>query len=235
MPVRLSWQEREAKREAEAKEKKEQEKKKSGLTVFVSQIHPKVEEMDLFEFFSHVGRVQDIRLIKDARTRRSKGLCYVEFDSEDCVLRAIALSGQALGGYPITIEAIKQKVEEEEVELPPSTAFQILVSNLAVEVGVADLEGIFAAFGEVSEVLVRKDAAGASMGKGSVTYVNEADGRQALENLNGLEIISQAVSTLLCVCVGVGVCEGVSVPSVCTSGLSTLPSPPLSLREWRMA
>ena len=62
--------------------------------VFVSQLHPKVGEEDLFEFFSVVGRVEDIRLIKDQRTGRSKGLCYVEFADRDAMQSALALNGE---------------------------------------------------------------------------------------------------------------------------------------------
>lgn len=34
---------------------------------------------DLEEFFSSVGHVRDVRIITDSKTRRSKGICYVEF------------------------------------------------------------------------------------------------------------------------------------------------------------
>ena len=44
-----------------------------------------MDERDLFEFFSHVGTVEDIRLIRDQRTQKSKGLCYVEFSDKESV------------------------------------------------------------------------------------------------------------------------------------------------------
>src|SRR4051794_15512471 len=54
---------------------------RTAQTIFVTGIHPKIDDMDLFEFFSHAGRVDDIQLIKDGRTGKSKGLAYVEFSN----------------------------------------------------------------------------------------------------------------------------------------------------------
>jgi RNA-binding protein 39 len=55
----------------------DREQNRDDFTIFVHQIHPKVDDRDLFDFFSHVGRVLDIRLIRDQRTLKSKG--YVAF------------------------------------------------------------------------------------------------------------------------------------------------------------
>jgi len=44
-----------------------------------------------------------VRLIRDSRTKKSKGLCYIEFESRDSVPKAIALNGVHLAGFPISI------------------------------------------------------------------------------------------------------------------------------------
>ena len=56
-------------REAAAARKKNVEE----YTIFVTGLHPKIDESDLFDFFSHVGRVEDIRLIRDLKNNKSKG------------------------------------------------------------------------------------------------------------------------------------------------------------------
>lgn len=40
---------------------------------------------DLEDFFSSVGHVRDVRIITDSKTRRSKGIAYVEFWEKDGV------------------------------------------------------------------------------------------------------------------------------------------------------
>jgi RNA-binding protein 39 len=147
-----------------------------------------VEERDLFEFFSHVGRVEDIRMIRDQRTHKSKGLAYVEFWEKDCVNKAIALTGQELGGYPITVQITPTAthVTSRQEEIKP---MRLYVGSLHFNVTESDLRPVFEAFGVVESIELHKDpSTGKSRGFGFVTYKNEGDARQALANLNGLEI-----------------------------------------------
>jgi RNA-binding protein 39 len=48
-------------------------------TVFIMQLARQSRPRDLEEFFSSVGHVRDVRIITDSKTRRSKGIAYVEF------------------------------------------------------------------------------------------------------------------------------------------------------------
>lgn len=43
------------------------------------QLSSRIRSRDLEDFFSVVGKVNDVRIITDAKTRRSKGIAYVEF------------------------------------------------------------------------------------------------------------------------------------------------------------
>eukprot|EP00457_Paulinella_chromatophora_P004329 gb/GEZN01004341.1/.p1 GENE.gb/GEZN01004341.1/~~gb/GEZN01004341.1/.p1 ORF type:complete len:435 (-),score=71.99 gb/GEZN01004341.1/:465-1769(-) len=174
-----------AERELKKKQEEEREADRDSYTVFVTHIHPKVDERDLFEFFSHVGKVEDIRLIRDQRTYKSKGLAYVEFWEKDCVGKAIALTGQALGGYPITI-ALTPTAEKAKEEAKP---MRLYVGSLHEDVAERDLRPVFEAFGTLEDLeLQREKGTNKTKGFGFVTYKSEADARQALSNLDGLEI-----------------------------------------------
>lgn len=179
-----------AKKAQEQAIKEERERNRDDYTVFVSQIHPKVDERDLFEFFSHVGRVEDIRLIRDQRTHKSKGLCYVEFWERESVPKAVTLTGQLIGGYPITI-AICQSGGQQKV--PASTPMRLYVGDLHLNVSDSDLKPVFEAFGPIDFVEIHKDDKGASKGFGFVQFKNETDARAALQALNGLEIAGKAI------------------------------------------
>jgi hypothetical protein len=61
--------------------------------------------MSLFEYFSACGEVTDVKLVLDQRTGKSKGLAYIEFANADCVAIALALTGQDLAGFPITVSS----------------------------------------------------------------------------------------------------------------------------------
>lgn len=53
---------------------------KDNHTVFVSNLDYSVDEATIKEFFSSLGTLTDLRLVKDFKGR-SKGYCYVEFSS----------------------------------------------------------------------------------------------------------------------------------------------------------
>ncbi len=50
-------------------------------------------------------QVTDVRIIKDAQTRRSKGIAYVEFEKQESCPMAVAKSGQIICGFPVVIQA----------------------------------------------------------------------------------------------------------------------------------
>ena len=52
---------------------------------------------------AHKRRVE-VRIITDNKTRRSKGICYVEFADVESVPLAMGLSGQRLLGVPIIVQ-----------------------------------------------------------------------------------------------------------------------------------
>ena len=72
-------------------------------TVLCMQLSPKMRERDLREFMSSVGLVRDVRVIADPRTKKCRGVAYVEFKSPESVALAIGLTGQKLLGIPIQV------------------------------------------------------------------------------------------------------------------------------------
>lgn len=169
----------------------DREQNRDDFTIFVHQIHPKVDDRDLFDFFSHVGRVLDIRLIRDQRTLKSKGLAYIEFWQRESVSKAISLNGCALGGYPISIQ-ITQSEANETGELP-DIPMRLYVGSLHPDVGENDLRPLFEAFGPIESLALAKEPDGASKGFAYVTFRKEADAKQALSSLDELELAGRPI------------------------------------------
>jgi len=165
---------------------------KHKRTVFAANVHPKVEEYEVFEFFSEAGKVVDIQLLRDPRSFRSKGLCYIEFDDSKDVPIALSLSGRQLGGFPIVVQ-LTQAEKNIAAQIAQDMAnsqrsIKVKVKNLAKEMREEDLHPVFAAFGDVTEIYLRRASDGQTR-EGFVEFVKSSEGVAAMQQLNGLEIL----------------------------------------------
>lgn len=170
--------------------RQERLKNVDDYTVFVSGIHPKVQDRDLFEFFSYVGQVEDIQVVKDPRTRKSKGLSYVEFREKDSVHKAVALTGQLICGYPVTVEIVQQDLQKKAaVVASEDEGMRLQVSGLHPATTSEDLKGLFEPFGSVEFLEVQPDPlTGGAKHMGFVQYKKRNDAVTAIEALNDFEI-----------------------------------------------
>ncbi|XP_076448902.1 RNA-binding protein 39-like isoform X2 [Babylonia areolata] len=172
---------------------------RDARTVFCMQLSARIRARDLEEFFSSVGKVTDVRLITDNKSRRSKGIAYIEFKDIESVPLAMALSGQKLLGVPILVQASqaeKNRLSGLTTSLmtsnnrPPSAGpMRLYVGSLHFNITEDMLKGIFEPFGKVDDVkLIRDHETGRSQGYGFLTFRNPEDAKKALEQLNGFEL-----------------------------------------------
>lgn len=166
---------------------------KLELTVFCSAIHPRVTERELFEFFCPAGDVADIRLVTDARGK-SKGLCYVEFESRHDVAQALQLNGQLISGYPVTIQPASDSTSASGAsttqiaasQAATNDAYRLYFGNLRPDVTDAELRAVCELHGPLLAVETYKDpATGGSKNFAFVTFRHVDDALRALPLLDG--------------------------------------------------
>lgn len=159
------------------------------------QLSARIRPRDLEEFFSSVGIVKDVRLITDNKTRRSKGISYVEFKDTESVPLAMALTNQKLLGVPIIVQA--SQAEKNRLSMPTSIVtkgitsgpMRLYVGSLHFNITEDMLKGIFEPFGKIDDIkLIRDHDTGKSHGYGFITFHNSDDAKKALEQLNGFEL-----------------------------------------------
>jgi len=167
---------------------------RDARTVFCMQLSARIRPRDLEEFFSSVGKVKDVRLITDNKTRRSKGISYVEFKECDSVPLAIGLSGQRLLGVPIIVQASqaeKNRLANATANLQKGSSgpMRLYVGSLHFNITEEMLQGIFEPFGKIDHInLVMDNETGRSKGFGFVTFHDSEEAKKALEQLNGFEL-----------------------------------------------
>ncbi|KAK2723592.1 hypothetical protein QYM36_002064 [Artemia franciscana] len=168
-------------------------------TVLCLQLAARVRPRDLEGFFSSVGKVRDVRLIMCNKTRKFKGICYVEFVDPDSVPLAIGLSGQKLLGIPIIVQPTQaEKNRQGTGSLPiimPGLGrtqvgpMKLYVGSLHFNITEEMLRNIFEPFGKIDSVQLAIDPeTGRSKGYGFITFLHVEDAKRAIEQLNGFEL-----------------------------------------------
>ncbi|MDX8390164.1 MAG: hypothetical protein R8M38_06710 [Mariprofundaceae bacterium] len=77
-------------------------------TLYVGNIPFKVTEEEIETFFSKAGYVEEVRIVRDKRSGRSKGYAFVEIES-DGFDEALDFDGKELGGRALRVKAANEK------------------------------------------------------------------------------------------------------------------------------
>jgi RNA-binding protein 39 len=140
------------------------------------QLSQRVRARDLEEFFSSVGKVRDVRLITCNKTKRFKGIAYIEFRDPESVALALGLSGQKLLGIPISVQhtqAEKNRMANASPPPPPKNItgpMRLYVGSLHFNITEDMLRGIFEPFGKIDTIqLIMDPETGRSKGYGFIT------------------------------------------------------------------
>ncbi|CAL9194217.1 small RNA-binding protein 11, chloroplastic-like isoform X1 [Musa acuminata AAA Group] len=84
-------------------------------TVYVSRLSYYTSDEDFENMFSRFGRVEEARLIRDARTNRPKGFGFVTYASDAEAEKAIkSMDGRIYGGRLIFVEYAKSGSQEDK-------------------------------------------------------------------------------------------------------------------------
>lgn len=77
--------------------------------LYVGNLSYQVNNFHLKEFFSQYGVVQNVRLIKNNRTGRSKGFAFITFASVKDAKKALSMNGEQFRGRPMVIRMAKPR------------------------------------------------------------------------------------------------------------------------------
>jgi len=187
-----------------------EEAKRDDLTILILQLSLKTTEYDIYSFFQsgNCGSIRDIRIIKDPRTGKSKGVAYVEFYTQESVVKAIAMNGRELNGHVVKVQPsqaeknraalaaknyrqMKQSKTQGDGHQPGVLSMKVLVQGLTDSLSLMqeqDLRDLFSPFGDIDTVELPIDAYGNLKGFAFIQYRNPDDARAAIKKMNGFAI-----------------------------------------------
>ncbi|XP_955384.1 RNA splicing factor, putative [Theileria annulata] len=183
-----------------------EEAQRDDLTVLVSNMHLSVDERDIYELFSeHAGKVRDIQCVRDLRSGRSKGIAYVEFYTQESVIKALSMTGMSMKGQGIRVhssQAEKNRAAKAAKQLQDNALKEsdnpttIVVSNLLGVLSYLneiELNQLFSPFGNIIDVALARTDNGESKGYAYIRFKRWNEAKEALNVMNGFDINGQQI------------------------------------------
>eukprot|EP01068_Selenidium_serpulae_P009940 Selendium_serpulae@DN5357_c0_g2_i1.p1 len=199
-------EERRKKKEADEKRTRElEEAMRDDLTVLILNLSLKATERDVWTFFSkHCGKVRDIQVIRDQRSGKSKGVGYVEFYTQEAVLKAMSMSGQMVLGQPIKVQAsqaeknraarVAKQQQAEQLEGGPMRIYVGGLVDSLNNITEQELSELFRPFGDISGVDLHKDpCTGRCKGYAFIQFKRAQDAREAMASMNNMELAGRQI------------------------------------------
>src|SRR5260370_37513773 len=81
--------------------------------IYVGNLPFRCEQDDLRTIFEQFGGIEDLIIIKDRETGRSKGFAFVEFENQQSAQEALSMDGKYFQGRPLKVNVAKERTERE--------------------------------------------------------------------------------------------------------------------------
>ncbi|KAK8448045.1 hypothetical protein SEVIR_8G206700v4 [Setaria viridis] len=145
-------------------------------SVYVGNIHLQVTDAVLQEVFQSIGPVEGCKLIR----KEKSSFGFIDYyDRRSAALAIMSLNGRQLYGQPIKVNWAYTSTQREDT----SGHFNIFVGDLCPEITDAALFAFFSGYSTCSVMWDQKT--GRSRGFGFVSFRNQQDAQNAINDLNG--------------------------------------------------
>ncbi|KHG04776.1 Polyadenylate-binding 2 -like protein [Gossypium arboreum] len=162
--------------------------RKSGTAnIFIKNLDKSIDHKALHDTFSSFGNILSCKIATDG-FGQSKGYGFVQFDNEESAQNAIdKLNGMLINDKQVYVGPFLRK-QERDSALDKTKFNNVFVKNLSESTTDEDLKTIFGEYGDITSVVVMRDADGTSKGFGFVNFEHADAAAKAVEALNGKKL-----------------------------------------------
>ena len=164
----------------------------TNVVLYLGELPPDVDQYELHQFIMSQGKFNVESLIVKP-TKENKAYAYVKFKSRMEVERARhALHMKTLREYVIKAEPFKQKEESQAERVNnPEENNNLFVKNLPGSTTPKELFELFSTYGSIISIKLKQNRNGECIGYGYVNYEDSQSAEDALNKLNGYELMGK--------------------------------------------
>lgn len=150
--------------------------------LYVGNLDERLGDEDLYHFFANYGPLQNVRVMRNKHTRKSRGFAFINFVRPRDAESALRDSQSAkLGGKSIRV-MFKMNIKTL------SSDSNLFVKNIDKNVTEGALENFFKEVGNVLSVKIATNSEGQSLGYGYVQFEKKEDAAKAIELKNNKKL-----------------------------------------------
>lgn len=152
---------------------------KSRTNLIINYIPPSATDDDLKDFFSKVGPVQSVKIVRDKATRASLGYAFVNYISPGDAARAV----QSLDGVKANGKTLKVSFARPSSQTIKNA--NLYIAHIPKHWDTEALKSFFSPYGSIIQSKVLLDQMGQSRGCGFVRFDQNGQAESAIAALNG--------------------------------------------------
>ncbi|XP_018494202.1 squamous cell carcinoma antigen recognized by T-cells 3 [Galendromus occidentalis] len=167
---------------------------REAQTVFLSNLAYEVEEEKIREVFKDVGRIEELRLVRDYK-HRCKGFGYLVFDDLNSVQSALKKDRAPIDGRPVFVSRCNERKQFEfSLGLEKNKLF---VKNVPLDATKEELQELFARCGALSDVRLCVLRNGKFKGMAYIDFVDEPSASAAVVKFDGFDMRGKTLSVAI--------------------------------------
>jgi len=124
--------------------------KQSNL--FINYLPPELDDMGLRQLFQSFGDIDNCKVMIDLNTGESRCFGFVKFSGHESASAAL----HAMNGHKLASKTLVVKFADTTNDSIGTPSNNIYVKNLAPNMTMQELEGLFSAYGKIQECKVLK-------------------------------------------------------------------------------
>ncbi|PJE79327.1 hypothetical protein CI610_01712 [invertebrate metagenome] len=82
-------------------------------TLYVGNLAYTADEQDLDQAFAEYGSIDDIKLMRDRETGKSRGFAFITFSEEKDAQAGLDMDGKVLSGRPLRVNPARERAPRQ--------------------------------------------------------------------------------------------------------------------------